>query len=51
MSGQYAVALGLFTNDHFFPVGDPNATELVQIQSGQLYLVRSESVKASRECM
>lgn len=31
--------------------GDPNATELVQIQSGQFFLVRSDSVKASRECM
>ncbi|GJJ07605.1 hypothetical protein Clacol_001808 [Clathrus columnatus] len=32
-------------------IGDPNATELVQIQSGQFYLVRSDDAKASRECI
>lgn len=30
---------------------DPNAAELAQIPIGQLYLVRSDSVKGSRECM
>ncbi|KAF8529192.1 VID27 cytoplasmic protein [Hysterangium stoloniferum] len=30
---------------------DPNATELAQISSGQLYLVRSDDVKGSRECI
>lgn len=43
----------MFVLKHLFGKvwSDPNATELVQIQSGQLYLVRSESVKASRECI
>ncbi|KAF8591590.1 VID27-domain-containing protein [Ramaria rubella] len=30
---------------------DPNAAELAQISTGQLYLVRSDSIKGSRECI
>ena len=30
---------------------DPNAAEVVKISEGQLFLVRSESVRGGRECM
>jgi len=32
-------------------VGDPTASELAQIPTGQLYLVRPNSIKGSRECI
>ena len=30
---------------------DPNAAEVVKISEGQLFLVRSETVRGGRECM
>ena len=32
-------------------VDDPNAAEVVKISEGQLFLVRSESVRGGRECL
>jgi len=37
--------------DIFYMLDDPDSTEMAQIPSGQLYLVRSDSLKGSRECM
>jgi hypothetical protein len=31
--------------------GNPSNPELIQIPAGQLYLVRPDSIKGSRECM
>lgn len=33
------------------PPGNPSNPELIQIPAGQLYLVRPDSIKGSRECM
>lgn len=35
----------------FIIADDPNAAEVVKISEGQLFLVRSETVRGGRECM
>lgn len=45
---MWGMSLLTITRSH---TGNPSNPELIQIPAGQLYLVRPDSIKGSRECM